>query len=325
MRIALIGCGNWGKNIARSLSSLESLAIIVDPAEVAISLAAELGVQHGIDVDAILGDPTISALVIATPAETHAALASKAIAAGKDVYVEKPIALSVVDGQRLGELADASGTILMVGHLLQYHTAYRTLADLAASGALGTVRHIVSNRLNLGMLRSEENVMWSFAPHDISMVLGLVDNINPRVSCIGADFFQPGIHDTTTIQLRFGTDITAEVRSSWFNPEKEQKLIVVGSKAMAVFDDTAPQGEKLKLKPYSIDYSGVRPKAVAGEIEIVAVPTGEPLKLELAHFIECIESRKPPRTDANEANRVLAVLEAAQASLNEGGKWIDVQ
>jgi UDP-2-acetamido-3-amino-2,3-dideoxy-glucuronate N-acetyltransferase len=325
MKLVLVGCGGWGKNIARTLAALDALAVLVDPASEAQALAKELGVRHATDISAIVDDDSFPAIVIATPAETHFSLGRAMLEAGKDIFVEKPIALSSAEGRELGQIAAASGRILMVGHLLQYHPGYRKLHELAQTGMIGKVHHIISSRCNLGMLRNEENVMWSFAPHDVSMVLGLASDQSPvRIACHGSDFFQPGIHDVTTMRLEFENGLTAEIRSSWFHPEKEQKLCVVGSAALAVFDDTAPEGRKLRLKRYTIDHGGVRPRAIGQEEEFIAVASGQPLSLELGHFLECIEKRLLPRTDAEEANRVLVVLETAQRSLELGGVWIDV-
>jgi UDP-2-acetamido-3-amino-2,3-dideoxy-glucuronate N-acetyltransferase len=324
VKVALIGCGGWGKNLARVLHDLGALGLIVDPADQARNLASTYGTRHSDSFNDALLDPDIGALVLATPAETHFELASRAMDAGKDVYVEKPIALSTEEGRRLEKQAATRGRILMVGHLLQYHPVYRKLKGQIDDGALGKLRHITSNRLNLGMLRSEENVMWSFAPHDVSMVLGITGIAPARVTCIGSSFFQPGIADITTLHMEFPDGVTADVRSSWFNPEKEQKLIVVGDAAMAVFSDTVPWDEKLQIQRFEIDGSGVRPRAIGEKHQKVDVDFGEPLKLEMQHFLDCVADRQKPLTDAVEANGVLAVLQAAQSSLENGGVWTNV-
>jgi UDP-2-acetamido-3-amino-2,3-dideoxy-glucuronate N-acetyltransferase len=324
VKVALSGCGGWGKNLARNLAELGALALIVDPAESAKALAVQLGVAHSDTLDTALADPSIHGVLIATPAATHVGVATDCLNAGKHVYVEKPIALSVEEGLALGELAQAQGRILMVGHLLHYHPVYRALQNLVADDRLGAVRHIISNRMNLGMLRHEENVLWSFSPHDISMVIGLLGRAPQKVMATGNDFFQPGIVDVSNVQMRFDGGVSAEIRASWFHPQKEQKLTVVGDKAMAVFDDTAPWDQKLQIHDFDVEWSGPRPRAVRGDVEMVAVPVGEPLKAEMQHFLDCIANGTPPRTDAAEANRVLAVLQAAQLSLDEGGGWIHV-
>ena len=323
-KVILIGCGGWGKNIARNLSQLGALHTIVDPSLEAAEIARQLGVAHDQSVDNALQLPDCNGVVIAAPAALHYELAIAAISAGKNTYIEKPISLSVAEGQQIEAAAKKAGRIVMVGHLLQYHPVYRALADLVDEGRLGTIQHIISNRLNLGMLRHEENVLWSFSPHDISMVLGLAKVSPERVLATGNDFFQPGIVDVSTLQLRFETGLTAEIRASWFHPEKEQKLVVIGDRAMAVFDDTAPWEKKLQIVDFDIAWQGPRSRAMRRANEVVAVPKGEPLTMELQHFLDCITTGSSPRTDAAEANRVLAVLEAAQTSLDQGGVWQNV-
>jgi UDP-2-acetamido-3-amino-2,3-dideoxy-glucuronate N-acetyltransferase len=318
VKCALIGCGGWGKNLARNLHELGALSCIVDPAENAAQMASELGVGHRCDLDDLWASPSMDfdAVVIATPAATHVNVGRSAIAHGKHVYIEKPIALDVNEAEGLASWAEKHSRVLMVGHLLQYHPVYVALRDLAAGGALGSLRHITSTRLNLGMLRHEENVMWSFAPHDISMVLGLVGEEPETVTAIASTFLQRGIPDITTIHVGFPGGVKADIRSSWFSPEKEQKLTVVGDKAMAVFNDTLPWDQKLAVTDYGVEWSGMRPKAVRGEVRFIPVAIGEPLKLEMQHFLECISNSNVPRTNATEAIAVLRVLQAAQQALS---------
>lgn len=324
IKIGLIGCGGWGKNLARNLHALGVLSVIVDPSDAAKAMAAELGVDHCDTSELVLDDRDIDAVVIATPAETHASLGIAALLAGKHVYVEKPIALSGEDALRLTDTAKSCGLTLMVGHLLQYHPIYVALVELVKNNRLGAVRHIISSRLNLGMVRNEENVMWSFSPHDVSMVLGLASSRPLRVRAVGSAFLQPGIDDVVTMHIAFKDGLVSEVRSSWCHPEKEQKLVVVGSSAMAVFDDTAEWDYKLKFTEYNIDRSAPRPRAVRGLEQTVAVSKGEPLRLEMQHFVDCITNGKHPRTDGKEAMRVLSILQASQKSLDGQGEWIDV-
>jgi UDP-2-acetamido-3-amino-2,3-dideoxy-glucuronate N-acetyltransferase len=320
--IALAGCGGWGKNLARNLAELGALSVIADPSPEAATLAKALGVTHVDSIEAVLKRPEIIAVAIATPAATHALVAQLALKAGKDVFIEKPIALNTKDGHMLGSLAKSEGRVLMVGHLLQYHPVFIALKDLVKSGTLGRIRHISSSRLNLGMLRTEENVVWSFAPHDISMVLALAGGLPERVSAIGTTILQDGIPDIATVHMSFGGGLTADVTSSWLHPQKEQKLIVVGDDGMAVFSDTKPWAEKLVIHRNKVQWNGQKPKAVAGPVETIDVVQGEPLRLEMQHFVSCVETRQKPFTDADEANRVLTVLQAAQASLDSRGSWI---
>ncbi|MFM6852635.1 MAG: Gfo/Idh/MocA family protein [Sphingopyxis sp.] len=323
VNVALIGCGGWGKNLARNLHALGVLSQIVDPSPAAAAMAADFGVAHSDTPDAVFANAAIDAVVIATPAETHVPLGLAALSAGKHVYVEKPIALATADARTLADAADSTGLTLMVGHLLQYHPIYRALAALVGEGRLGTVRHIISSRMNLGMVRNEENVMWSFSPHDVSMVLGLA-GAPRRVRAVGSAFLQRGIEDVVTAHVDCANGVVAEIRSSWCHPEKEQKLIVVGDTAMAVFDDTAPWEQKLQITDFTIDRSAPRPKAVRGEVAAIAVPQGEPLRLEMQHFVDAVANGTRPLTDAREAVAVLAVLQAGQQSLESAGEWINV-
>ena len=212
----------------------------------------------------------------------------------------------------------------MVGHLLQYHPVYLALRSLAEKGRFGQLRHMISTRMNLGVVRDEENVMWSFSPHDISMVLGLAQSDANRVRATGSTFLQAGISDVVTVQVEFEDSTTAEIRSSWVHPEKEQKLVLVGDHAMAVFDDRADWANKLVITDYQIDRSKQRPVVVRSHDEVVSVEQGEPLRLEMQHFVDCIANNERPRTDAKEAIAVLSVLQAAQNSLDRQGIWIDV-
>lgn len=324
-RIALAGCGGWGKNLARNLKQIGALAVIVDPSLGAKTIAAELGVDWLADLKPTLADSTIQGVAIATPAATHAAVAEAAMMAGKDVFVEKPIALKEADAIRMIEVAKSTGRILMVGHLLQYHPVFSKLAELVHAGTIGQIRHISSTRLNLGVVRTEENVLWSFAPHDISMVLRLAGRQSDRVSAFGTTILQKNIQDITTVQLEFANGLRADIRSSWLHPHKEQKLIVVGDRGMLVFSDTRAWAEKLEWFRNEVSWIDNHPKAVAGPSEFVEVPQGEPLKLELEHFIQCVETRKPPRTDGQEALQVLKTLVAAQTSLDSNGANIELE
>ncbi len=324
VRVGLIGCGGWGKNIARNLAELGALAAIADPSEFARSLAEEHDVDYMADAGPLLADTSIKAVAIAAPAKLHHQLTIQAFAAGKDVFVEKPIALDVQEAFELQRLASQHERVLMVGHLLQYHPMFRHLKDLVREGKFGRIRHIYSSRLNLGILRTEENVLWSFAPHDISMILALMGRAPNRVSATENTVLQTGIPDTCTVNMDYGTGPKAEITVSWLHPLKEQQLVVVGDDAMAVFRDTKPWAEKLVLHHNKVTWDGTRPSAVRGPAETVVLPEGEPLKEELRHFIDCVETRATPRTGPDEAIPVLAVLQAAQTSLDQGGDWIEL-
>jgi UDP-2-acetamido-3-amino-2,3-dideoxy-glucuronate N-acetyltransferase len=322
--LALIGAGYWGKNLARNFHQLGSLALVCDTSEASLAqqTVACPGIRTTHSVGDVFSDPTIRRVVIAAPAVYHYELAKKALEAGKDVFVEKPLALDAREGAALSDLAEAEGLILMVGHLLQYHPCVRKIQQLLASGELGKLQYITSNRLNLGKIRREENALWSFAPHDISVILSLVGGELPnQVRCIGEAYLNHGVADVTLTTLRFSGGVNAHVHVSWINPFKEQKLTVVGSDGMLVFDDTLPLKKKLLFYSQPIVWSrGQVPVANKSLGKAVDVAEDEPLRIECRHFLECCDQRKAPITDAREGLRVLQVLNAAQRSLDKSGE-----
>jgi len=317
--IAVIGTGYWGKNLVRNFSALGALQVIVDTNSEILGRMA----QHYPDArvtgshSEVLNDPAIAGLAIATPAETHGALVREALLAGKDVFVEKPLCLSETEGQELIRLAEECNKILMVGHLLSYHPLVIKLKELVDKGELGRIQYIYSNRLNLGKLRREENVLWSFAPHDVSVILGLTGEMPETIQAQGGNYLHQKIADTTVTLLNFPSGIKAHIFVSWLHPFKEQKLVVVGDKQMAVFDDTAPWEDKLLLYPHSIDWQDNIPIAHKAEATTITVEQDEPLRAECAHFLECMATRHTPRTDGEEGLRVLKVLNACQESLEQ--------
>jgi UDP-2-acetamido-3-amino-2,3-dideoxy-glucuronate N-acetyltransferase len=259
----------------------------------------------------ILRDSDIKAVVIATPAVTHYKFVKQAILAGKDVFVEKPLALTVKEGEDLVEIAEKEQRILMLGHILQYHQAVIKLKELISSGELGKIQYIYSNRLNIGKFRTEENILWSFAPHDISVILMLLGEEPVKVTATGGDYLNKGIYDTTLTTMEFSNGVKSHIFVSWLHPYKEQKLIIVGSKAMAVFDDVSK--EKLFLYPHKIEWKdGKIPVAQMADYQVIPINNDEPLREELRHFIDCIKERKLPKTDGREGLRVLKILEAAE-------------
>lgn len=310
--IAVVGCGYWGRNIIRSMAELKALAAVCDVSpEAATKLAAEHGVK-ALRVEEALAAPGVEGIAIATPAETHKELALAAFAAGKHVFVEKPLALSIADGETLRAAAKKAGCILMVGHLLQYHPAFVTLLALVREGRLGEIRYAYSNRLSLGKVRTEEDALWSFAPHDISMLLALFGDRRPKtVERSGGAWLTEGVEDMTRLTLEFEGGGQAQVFVSWLHPFKEHRLVVVGSRAMAVFEDSASGGEKLRLYDHSVAMAGKTPEVKKAEPIHVEYPAGEPLKAECSHFLASIAGKAAPRTDADEALRVLEVLERA--------------
>ncbi|MBS0189839.1 MAG: Gfo/Idh/MocA family oxidoreductase [Planctomycetes bacterium] len=318
-RIAVIGCGGWGKNIARTMAKTGCLAAVVDPSEAGRKAAAEVapGVPVHATPDAVLQDGTITGVMIATPAETHYALACRSIEAGKHTFVEKPLTIDLQEARDLVERARAAGRVLMVGHLLEYHPAILKLRELIEGGELGKVRYIISNRLNLGKIRTEENALWSFAPHDIAVILRLVGALPIQVVATGGTYVSPNIADVTITQLLFDSGVRSHVFVSWLHPFKEQKLVVVGSRKMATFDDIA---KELVLHDQRVDWKEGQPVPVKGEGVKVAFDTTEPLMAECRAFIDAVATGRAPITDGQSGVRVLEVLHAAQQSLMTNGQ-----
>ncbi len=324
--LALIGAGSWGRNLARNFHALGVLHTLCDAsADILAGYSTEYdGVRKLQDPATIWADPAIRRVAIATPAATHYELARAALEAGKDVFVEKPLCLEAAQAAELVALARARDRILMVGHLLQYHPCVLALQRLVAQGELGKLFYITSNRLNLGKIRREENALWSFAPHDLSVILSLAGSQMPlRVRCTGESYLNHRVADTTLTTLRFANDLCAHVYVSWLNPFKEQKLTVVGSEGMAVFDDTLPWPQKLRIYRRYLRWSdGQVPVPNRSEGEPVEVEPVEPLQQECLHFLECCRTRNRPRTDGEEGLRVLRVLQAAQQSLEQDGEAV---
>ncbi len=318
--VAVFGCGAWGRNLVRNFHELGVLAAVVDSdAATRGQVAAQYpGLALHASTDAVLGDPGLPAVVVATPAATHHSVARQALLAGKDVFVEKPLAMSVHEGEELVRLAAEKGRVLMVGHLLAYHPAVIALKDLVDRGDLGRIQYVYSHRLNLGRIRSEENILWSFAPHDITAILLLLGEMPTEASAQGWNILHKAVADVTVTTLRFPSGAGAHVFVSWLNPFKEHRLVVVGDRKMAVFDDTEPK-DKLVLYPHHIDWIQHQPVPRKAACEPVAIDSAEPLRRECEHFLECVRTRATPRTDGSSALRVLAVLEASQRSLESGG------
>jgi UDP-2-acetamido-3-amino-2,3-dideoxy-glucuronate N-acetyltransferase len=318
--VAIVGCGAWGKNLLRNLAGLGALRAAFDESETVRQWVRDHhpGVRVHESVAALLDDRDVAGVVIATPAATHATLVRQALDAGRDVFVEKPLALDLAEGQRLADLARRRGRILMVGHLLEYHPAVARLRELVAAGELGQLQYVYSNRLNLGRIRTEENALWSFAPHDIHVILRLLGEPPVEVTCQGGSYLQRRLADVTMTLLSFASGVRAHVFVSWLHPYKEQKLVVVGDRGMAVFDDTLPS-EKLQLFPHRVDWVERMPVAVKAAARVVPVEDVEPLRAECAHFLDCMATRRTPRTDGDDGVAVLRVLDASQRSLDAGG------
>jgi UDP-2-acetamido-3-amino-2,3-dideoxy-glucuronate N-acetyltransferase len=318
--VAVIGCGYWGKNLVRNFAQLGALTSVCDTDESLLSktMDAYPTVLGESDPAAVINDPDIQAVVIATPAVTHYDLVKSSLEAGKDVFVEKPLATRLDHGAELIETAAMLDRILMVGHILEYHPAVRLLKSLIDRGELGEIRYVYSNRLNLGKVRKEENILWSFAPHDISVICRLVGTEPIEVSATGGAYLQTGIADVTVSNLLFDGGARAHLFVSWLHPHKEQRLVVVGDQKMAVFDDTLPDG-KLKIFDTGIEWkAGMPVPRQTAETTLYHEKT-EPLRLECEHFLQCVREHRAPLTDGESALRVLRVLEASQRSVESHG------
>jgi predicted dehydrogenase len=322
MNVAVIGCGYWGKNLVRNFSQLNALAMVCDATPAGRATAASLVPETPIvaEIEEILSSD-VSGVVIATPAETHYTLVTRALAAGKDVLVEKPLALTYEQGARLVQMAEANQRILMVGHVLEYHPAIAKLMELVRVGALGRVHYIYSNRLSLGKIRREENILWSFAPHDVAVILRLIGSLPFEVVACGGNYVQPNIADVTITNLLFDNGVRAHIHVSWLHPFKEQRLVVIGSKKMASFDDVS---KRLVLYDQRVEWQEGEPIPLKGDGEEVTFANDEPLRLECQAFLQAIESRLPPITDGPSGLRVLRVLQAAQRSLVMNGQPVNL-
>ena len=309
----MIGCGYWGKNLVRDFNRLGALSLICDATSTGRAIASELAPNARVvtNIDEVLRSD-VQGVVIATPAESHSEIAMQALLAGKDVFVEKPLALTYEQGAGLIRTAEKTKSILMVGHVLEYHPAITRMLDLVQAGDLGSVRYVSSNRLNLGKVRREENILWSFAPHDIAVILRLMGNMPFQVAAYGGSYIQPNIADVTVTHLLFDNGVRAHIYVSWLHPFKEQRLVIIGSKRMASFDDVT---KRLVLYDQRVELQEGQPIPIRGNGEEVSFPEDEPLLVECRAFLDSITTRRPPITDGPSALRVLQVLQAAQRSL----------
>jgi len=315
---AVVGCGYWGKNLVRNFAELGALHTICDTAPETLS---QFKTQyHDINqedsFELVLANKEIKGVVISTQAVLHHSMVKQALIAGKDVFVEKPLSLTVEEGEELVKLSEEKEKILMVGHVLEYHPGIVKLKQLVTDGELGKVNYIYSNRLNLGIFRTEENILWSFAPHDISLILLLLNEMPQEVFAYGGNYLNQDVADVAVTTMSFASGAKAHIFVSWLHPFKEQKLIIVGDKKMAVFDNIAPQN-KLLLYEHQIEWIEHVPMANQREATAVQFNMVEPLRLECQHFLDCLQSRSKPRTDGNSGLKVLQVLNACQRSLQE--------
>jgi len=317
--LAVLGCGYWGKNLVRVFSELGVLRCVCDTDASRRQAMVFQGPPPAFtdNLAEVLNNPGIRAVAVATPAAPHYEVVKACLEAGKDVFVEKPLALTAQQGHALVEMAEKRSLVLMVGHILLYHPAIVKLRQLIQAGALGRILYCYSNRLNMGLIRTEENILWSFAPHDISVMLHLLGEEPIAVEAEGQSYLTPGVVDVTLSRLKFRSGVTGHIFVSWLHPSKEQRLVVVGTEKMAVFDDTAEK--KLLLYAHRVDWANRAPKAVKAEAIALDLEQIEPLKQQCRHFLDCVLSRQAPLSDGREGLRVLRVLDACQKSLERNG------
>ncbi len=317
-RLAVIGCGKWGLNHVRTAHSLfgDGLSLCCDTDAGNYDKVAQTapGCEFTANISDVAGRTDINSVIVATPAETHYEITKQLLLSGKNVLTEKPITLNSGEARELDSIARERGLILMVGHLLLYHPAILMIKKFIDDGKLGKLQYIYSNRLNLGTIRAEENILWSFAPHDISVIQFFADGVPDKISATGAIFVQHGIHDTTLTCLEFSKNIHAHIYVSWLHPFKEQRLVVIGDKSMIVFEDTL-KDNKLKYYRKGFELVNGTPVKIDSDFENVEFDKTSPLELEQLHFAECVRTGSTPRTGGRNGVEVLETLERAQQEL----------
>jgi predicted dehydrogenase len=324
--VGVVGLGYWGPNLARNFDRLgdSDLRWICDADDEALTRVAPQfpAAATTTSLDDLLNDETLDAIVVATPVPMHAEMAVRVLEAGKHCFVEKPLAQSVADAERVVETAESAGKVLMVGHLLEYHPGVRKLKDVADSGELGSIRYIYGNRLNLGKLRPDENALWSLGAHDVSVLLHLADEEPDEMYAYGESYMNRPVEDVVFCYLRFPSGLMAHLHLSWLDPHKERRFTIVGSEKMATFDDMAIE-QKLVIydKGFDQDYSSYGEYiARSGDVWSPAISNEEPLRIECRHFAECVREGKTPVSDGRSGLRVVRVLEGLQTSLERSAR-----
>ncbi|MFC1667392.1 Gfo/Idh/MocA family protein [Candidatus Omnitrophota bacterium] len=330
--LAQIGVGAWGQNLLRNFFSLKDCTVKMccdKRKEILEKVRSRYDEKIKLtdNFEEVLNDKAIDAVVIATPVATHAKLTIEALSANKDVFVEKPLAFNLEDGQKMVEIAERNKRILMVGHLLLYHPGILKVRDYISNGEIGKVLYSYSTRVNLGRIREEESALWSLTSHDISVALFLLDDLPLEVSARGESYLRKGIEDVVFVTLKFKNNVLFHIHASWLDPHKMRKFTIVGTKKMVVFDDMDVH-EKIKIYDKGVDYK-VDYKTYAeylnlrnGDIHIPRLGSGEPLVFECQHFVDCVKNRLKPKSDGKNGLDVLKVLSGAQDSLENGGKSI---
>jgi UDP-2-acetamido-3-amino-2,3-dideoxy-glucuronate N-acetyltransferase len=320
--LAILGCGRWGINHVKTAHQLfgDRLILVSDPVQAAAYRVKKISeaIRFSPKADDVINHPDINAVIVATPAETHYRVSKALLECGKNVLVEKPITLRPEEARELIAIAERKNLKLMVGHVLLYHPAVLKLKELVKAGRIGKLQYIYSNRLNFGTVRTEENILWSFAPHDISIIQFLTESNPVSVEARGASFLQSGIEDSTVTFLSYPDNVHAHIFVSWLHPFKEHRLVVIGDKGMMVFEDSAPK-DKLKFYPKRFENVNGTIEKLDGEYEVVAHEDKQPLAEEQKHFVECIREDKMPLTNGRHALEVLEILKRAEGSLKKMG------
>lgn len=332
-RVALIGYGYWGPNLARNLRQLLTcdLAAVCDQnvnrlVEVKRLYSTSYTTTNFRD---LLSEPTIEAVVIATPAQTHHALARESLLSGKHVLVEKPMAMSSAEAKDLIDIANRQKRVLMVGHTFEYSPAVHKIKELVTAGQIGDLYYIYSTRVNLGQVQRDLNALWSIAPHDLSILIYLLESMPLEVSARGASYLNKDVEDVVFVNLLFHGGVIAQVHGSWLDPSKVRRMTLVGSQKMIVYDDVADEG-KVKVYDKGVyrkdaeNYGEFQYKLHSGDIHIPKIDMTEPLRNECAHFIECVQQGKKPLTDGESGLRVVKILEAAQKSMENRGMDVEI-
>jgi predicted dehydrogenase len=323
VQVGVVGLGYWGPNLARNFDRLpgSELRWICDASEEACVRSAPQfpGARATADLDELLADEALEAIVVATHVPAHAELAQRVLAAGKHCFVEKPLAQSVVEAEQVAAAAEDAGRVLMVGHLLEYHPGVEKLKEIADSGELGDIHYVYANRLNLGKLRADENALWSLGAHDVSVVLRLAGEEPSQVQAFGESYMRPGVEDVVFGYLRFPSGLAAHLHLSWLDPHKERRFTVVGSRKMATFDDMELERKVTVYdKGFDQDFESYGEYiARSGDAWSPRISNEEPLRIECRHFLDCVRAGSEPRSGARSGVRVVRVLEALQRSLEE--------
>jgi predicted dehydrogenase len=333
IRVGVVGFGYWGPNLVRNLDRLGDATLVAacDLSDANLRKIKDLYpyIETTTDLAAMLADFDLDAVVIATSAPSHFAIAKQVLAAGKHCFVEKPLTLKASESAELVRLADEAGLVLMVGHLMEYHSAVNWIRDYIASGELGDVLYLYAQRLNLGKVRTEENAFWSLAPHDVSIVLYLLGEAPDFVSATGAAYINDGVHDTVFANLHFPSGKIANIHVSWLDPHKTRKFTIVGTKKMLVFDDMNAT-EKIWIYDKGVEPAealgyGEDLRLRFGDITVPFIPMREPLALEVQHFLDCCADGSTPRSDGRDGLRVVRVLEAVDESMAAGGAPVAIE